>query len=75
VKRLVGVGVQTAGGVCEDVPILPGEPEEPLQGVQVTCPVARVGDGGEEGFDVAGVDEGPVGDGGCSGAFRLSTTG
>jgi hypothetical protein len=33
-----------------------------LQCVQVTCPVAWVGDVGEEGFDVASADEGPVGD-------------
>jgi hypothetical protein len=59
----VGVGVQASGGVGEDVAVLTGEPKEDLQGVQVTRSVARVGDVGEEGFDVADTDEGPVGNG------------
>ena len=67
VKWFVGVGVQASGGVSEDVAVLAGEPEEDLQGVQLAGPVARVVDAGEEGFDVAGADEGPVGDGGTVG--------
>ena len=67
-KSDVGVGFQTAGWVGEDVSVLAGEAEEPLQSVQLARSVARVGDGGEEGFNVAGADQGPVGDLGTVGA-------
>ncbi|TQC41356.1 hypothetical protein EEB14_55355 [Rhodococcus sp. WS4] len=61
----VGVGVQSACGVGEDVTGVAGESEEHPQGVEVSGTVARVGDGSQERLYIADTDQRRIGDPGA----------